>query len=348
MQVIAERIADSKNGRLIVLPKRMGAQAPLPPPQAPQPPWNTHWYGNLAQWVAPAITLIIGIIMIGLQIHYRNADKEVKISDAHINDLITDSPKIKEIGEGLKTVTSNVAGLTTEINNLKIAVETLADNQTKETQRIIERILHAAQTSPPRTSARLVDSATSLILVARQDRIPADQQYFKNLVSILNSIASRTNNPPLDEAVYSSRISLAEYSSALQSPPPHYGELVFGAMEHAVRITGGRDQIYEHARWDFRKVTGNAIVLVDNPINVTFKDSIIEGGTQTLDGIKWHGVTFIGSRISYQDGYTELENVRFVNCTFEVPHGSLQGQHFLEMATLNLPKFVANSSATHS
>lgn len=40
------------------------------------------------------------------------------------------------------------------------------------------------------------------------------------------------------------------------------------------------------------------------------------GASQTLDGIRWENVTFIGTRLRYEGGEISLENVRFVNCTF--------------------------------
>ena len=42
----------------------------------------------------------------------------------------------------------------------------------------------------------------------------------------------------------------------------------------------------------------------------------IAGAAQTLDGIRWKNVTFIGSRLRYEGGEVSLQNVRFTNCTF--------------------------------
>jgi len=54
----------------------------------------------------------------------------------------------------------------------------------------------------------------------------------------------------------------------------------------------------------------------------TFADDVrvenvtIEGAAQTLDGIHWHNVTFIGTRLRYESGDLDLDNVRFVRCRF--------------------------------
>jgi hypothetical protein len=103
----------SKAFNLIVLPKRMGAPAIQPPPPGPQPPWNPHWYGNLAQWIAPTITLLIGIVMVILQVHYRNVDRSAKSSDEHVNALIT-----AQLDTKLTPITQQLASLTQTVNQL--------------------------------------------------------------------------------------------------------------------------------------------------------------------------------------------------------------------------------------
>jgi hypothetical protein len=42
----------------------------------------------------------------------------------------------------------------------------------------------------------------------------------------------------------------------------------------------------------------------------------LAGAAQTLDGMRWKNVTFIGTRLRYEGGEVSLQNVRFTNCTF--------------------------------
>jgi hypothetical protein len=42
----------------------------------------------------------------------------------------------------------------------------------------------------------------------------------------------------------------------------------------------------------------------------------IAGAAQTLDGIRWKNVTFVGTRLRYEGGEVSLQNVRFTKCTF--------------------------------
>ncbi len=53
--------------------------------------------------------------------------------------------------------------------------------------------------------------------------------------------------------------------------------------------------------------------------NVRIEDVTIAGASQTLDGIHWRNVTFIGTRLRYEDGSLDLQNVRFIRCTFGFP-----------------------------
>jgi hypothetical protein len=44
----------------------------------------------------------------------------------------------------------------------------------------------------------------------------------------------------------------------------------------------------------------------------------IIGGDRVLDGTPYKDVTFVGSTITYGSGWLGLENVRFINCTFNI------------------------------
>jgi len=44
----------------------------------------------------------------------------------------------------------------------------------------------------------------------------------------------------------------------------------------------------------------------------------IAGASQTLDGIRWRNVTFVGTRLRYEGGALDLRDVHFVNCRFGV------------------------------
>lgn len=50
--------------------------------------------------------------------------------------------------------------------------------------------------------------------------------------------------------------------------------------------------------------------------NIRVENVTIAGASQTLDGIRWRNVTFVGTRLRYESGELDLQNVRFVRCRF--------------------------------
>jgi hypothetical protein len=59
--------------------------------------------------------------------------------------------------------------------------------------------------------------------------------------------------------------------------------------------------------------------------NVRVENLTIAGAAQTLDNVHWKNVTFIGTRLRFEGGVLDLQNVHFVRCTFGFPsdaHGA--------------------------
>lgn len=53
--------------------------------------------------------------------------------------------------------------------------------------------------------------------------------------------------------------------------------------------------------------------------NVRVEGLTMAGASQTLDGVHWRNVSFVGARLRYEDGPLDLQNVRFIHCTFGFP-----------------------------
>ncbi|MGH9746924.1 MAG: hypothetical protein ACRD59_12550 [Candidatus Acidiferrales bacterium] len=60
--------------------------------------------------------------------------------------------------------------------------------------------------------------------------------------------------------------------------------------------------------------------ILEPPSSRLFVDDVrvegvtIAGATQTIDGVHWKNVTFIGTRLRYEGGEVDLNNVRFIHC----------------------------------
>ena len=94
--------------------------------------------------------------------------------------------------------------------------------------------------------------------------------------------------------------------------------------ELGANTTLNPESLGQYSYLDATRMTALADVLVPPTArsirdNVLVEDLTIAGASQTLDGIRWHNVTFVGTRLLYAKGPLDLENVHFVNCTFEFP-----------------------------
>ena len=60
--------------------------------------------------------------------------------------------------------------------------------------------------------------------------------------------------------------------------------------------------------------------------NVHVENLTIAGAAQTLDGIHWKNVTFIGTHLRYEGGEVDLHDVRFIHCMFGFPSDDRGGR----------------------
>ena len=67
---------------------------------------------------------------------------------------------------------------------------------------------------------------------------------------------------------------------------------------------------------------------------------MVPDASQTLDGTHWLGVTFVNMRIRYKGGEVELQNVRFINCTFEFSNDPRAVEFALTLTSLGRKRSV--------
>jgi hypothetical protein len=60
--------------------------------------------------------------------------------------------------------------------------------------------------------------------------------------------------------------------------------------------------------------------------NVHVENLTIAGAAQTLDGIHWKNVTFIGTHLRYEGGEVDLHDVRLIHCMFGFPSDDRGGR----------------------
>ena len=171
-----------------------------------------------------------------------------------------------------------------------------------------------------------VDRSESILTSARLSQFDAPPAFFSSSIAALDRvIQQRPQDDRLFDHVTQARASLAELRSSLVTPP--------GQVTSAVRI-GAPREIAANETLVPRALGGNyldASLMPDTaeillpPTSRSFTDGIrvenieIAGAAQTLDGIRWRDVAFIGTRLRYENGELDLQNVRFVRCRFGLP-----------------------------
>jgi hypothetical protein len=178
-----------------------------------------------------------------------------------------------------------------------------------------------------------VDRAESILTAARLQGLDTQPPFFMTALAALDRVAQeRPQDDRFFDHVAQARVSLAELRSSWVDPagadaadPP--------ADLHPVRIAAPRE-IAAHETLGPGQLYGNyldATLMPDTaeillpPTTRSLDDAVrvenitISGAAQTLDGIHWRNVTFIGTRLRYESGELDLDNVRFVRCRFGIP-----------------------------
>jgi len=256
--------------------------------------------------------------MVYLQVHYRGVESSAKSSDEHTNALIDAklSPEVRGINASNTRLSGNINNLATRIENLEKAVETLADNQSKEVQKIIKRLLDVARTSPPDTASKLMNTVASLVAATSSERAPATPDFFRDVSANLGEI-NKNGNADLKSISFSIQHKLAEYRSSL-IPPPSVTAITL----------------------DCHSILGATGYAITNPniLGHTISDGVVANCFQPLDGIAWVNMTFVNSQILYLGGPVVLRNVQFINCTFQT-YQTEAGFAFLQYAALDKTEF---------
>jgi len=252
-----------------------------------------------------------------------------------------------------KDLFEKLARIETRATKLEGAVKTLGDQQSDPLKTVIHDLLaSAAYALPqkPEVAARAIGVADGLLATLMKEKRPAEPEYFQQTISVMNELnqriprskttGDRTEGTGLRTAVYSTKISLAKYRSVLESVPPIAGLtwLIFTPDATSGQFIKGPIHLNQ-VNFDFSFLGQREAIKIVPPLkgllseNVVVENAYIKGGYDVLDGIHWRNVVFIGSHIIYRGGELELRNVRFVNCTFEVPP-SEHGDKFVNYAAL--------------
>jgi hypothetical protein len=265
-----------------------------------------------------AVLAIIGAIYREYTAH-QTEDFNLRV-DKRIDDKLAPlNGKLENLLERLSSVEGEIKGL-------------LAQNSIRDSAKY-------AKEGKTGLSLKAAQQATSIFVSAAESKLPVSPGYFVDTIEMINGIARVSPSPALSKGLQDARLSLARYrSSLLVGKITYSGKLTWNKMEHG--IIAHHDSSRDVGYFDASKVTGEFITVAEKERtlanNIRYQGIIITGGTQTLDGIHWLNVTFIGTHIIYRNGELDLNHVTFIGCTFEAPNTD-RGIRFAEYASLLLP-----------
>jgi hypothetical protein len=211
--------------------------------------------------------------------------------------------------------------------------------------KISESLLHHAadlsKSKQPTQASQTLQLASVFIASARSAKVQPDSEYFQNATMYVKDLD--TNTPEVTAQAHDVLSQLAAYRSAIEPAPPTNGDKkpvdtsvrTQLAMRVNVKLLLGAYivPVYIHSADVFtspepKKLSNN--IVVSGP--AVFVGAVSDA-QQTLDGIRWEDVTFFNMKIRYLGGELALQNVKFVNCAFELP-GTPNGLRFAETVAL--------------
>jgi hypothetical protein len=202
-------------------------------------------------------------------------------------------------------------------------------------QRLLDRALAQGLAGNSEEAIRTVQIASVVVATAKQAKTAAEAGVFSEALERINKVSEVVQrNPDAEDAVSAFRLALVEYRSALEQVP------ALGAKESVDKpVLGAKKESVDKPVGGPFKVLFASMVLRPPVIDCSgirfeldcirptttrrladdrwLKNLVIADARQTLDGFHWKNVTFLNSRVKYAGGEVDLQNVRFVNCTFE-------------------------------
>jgi hypothetical protein len=278
---------------------------------------NQGWH-----WKVGALVTAAYAILFGWLIHNHIPDG---FNDKLPTNLKEEFPKLQE---KLNAVDGRLQSVEKKIDQLPVTVA----------QAFLRQASQFANANKPASASAALKLATVFLANAKAQKTQPDNQYFSLVADELN----RIKTPQLREDVHSALVELISYKSAIEPQPDTAGpkkqidnsfqtsvqtrvnvRVLFGASVFPVYVHGDLFKPVLPA-----KLSNN--IVIDGPAVFI---GMVPDATQTLDGIHWvNGVTFVNMRIRYNGGEVELNNVRFVNCIFELPPSNRGAQLALAVA----------------
>lgn len=193
-----------------------------------------------------------------------------------------------------------------------------------------------------------LDRAAAVVTAAKVRSETAPPDFFDAAIAQLNrAVAAAPENVRLKEHATLMRIELAQLRSAVDAAPaesPSAKKVGINAPRSVARDSTLDPALLGGNFLDASLMPSSAEIL-EPPFSRLFVDNVrvenltLAGAAQTLDGIHWRNVTFVGTRLRYQGGEVDLHTVHFVRCTFGFANGD-RGARLATAIALGETSFV--------
>jgi hypothetical protein len=245
---------------------------------------------------------------------------------------------------------SDVSALKQGMQDLKETVSKLDDKVSKILQGSFNRevqSLKGAGQLPPAIADEKIKSISLILDTARQSAIKLDAASVKQAGETTLRLAS---NPPLTQAAWQATNSVLSYRSYLnqgsqpgtnQAQPVDPSKYHFGVTVLSTpNYVGPMLKVWQIGVAPPENSARLETLANPNPTGTGMQAVMIEAvsGPIELDGSRMKHVIILNSIILYQGGPLELEDVRFVNCQFQlmsIPANTALAQDILSSDVVN-------------
>lgn len=218
---------------------------------------------------------------------------------------------------------------------------------------LLNEAVSASKQGSLQNAAADIDNAAAQVQIARFERLKPSAAFFQQVVTQTSNVLggfekSGNASEPLRASARQLMEQLAAYRTELNEAPDveiQHSKAPQGGLTCLIGVDNSFEGRFDHILFNLTGHPGvEAMCSHTEKLsdNIVLSDSKVLGGRQRLDiGVHFKNVVFIGTRILYNGGEVDLDNVAFVNCTFDIPaqpRGFLLAQYaVLNQKSLALP-----------
>jgi hypothetical protein len=292
------------------------------PQPDPQQGFHAPTHGNWAQWAAVILALMLGVSNTALTLYFHNTEAASKTSDEHSNALIDAKlgPADEKMHNDLREQLAPISGQLKDLSEKLLAL----DGRIAKLEGRFDQLTEDQKRSERLQLNRLSDQITT----AQRSGRKIDPQTVSALGQDLLKIAESPTNSNRELAWKVVNATMGYYTSVVTVDLSRFWRLSNTDQAHAcIDVSKANAWSFEHVVLDHCTQTLDSLIGLE-PVgrHIHFRD-----------------LAFKDAHLIYNGGPLEMDNVYFVNCTFEF-HPNRPTEQFAETLFANghIPHFSAD------